>query len=302
MGLIDVETMNEIKREVEKINPSIIILGEGWNMGATLKDEEKAIQPNAHKMKNIAFFNDDIRDALRGSCFDNHAKGFLSGGSGFETRVKKGVVGGIKYSNEIQTWGEVEPNQVVNYIECHDNNTLFDKLNMQLEDEKKIKDMHRLGDTIVLLSQGISFIHGGQEFLRTKHGIENSYKSHDAINKMDWKRKYENMDTVEYIKGLIALRKAHEEFRMRTSEDIKHKIKFMNSPEKSVVYIIDGHKEEFSKILVVHNANEENITLNFDGKLKVIVDKYNAGTEMLREVAGSNVEVEGISTLVAYMV
>jgi pullulanase len=304
MGLLDVQTMNEIKKELYKINPAIIILGEGWNMGNSLQDTEKSIQLNAYKLRDIAFFNDDIRDTLRGSYCDLKEKGFLNGANNLELKVKKGIVGGINYSNNIITWGEVEPNQVVNYIECHDNNTLYDRLKINEQDEDKIKYMSRLGMSIILLSQGIPFIHAGQEFLRTKYGVENSYKSNDSINKLDWKTKYNNMDTVKYCKGLIKLRKNCSAFRMETSEEIRQSLRFIAVPNNAVAYIIEKENSygQFNKIIVIHNANTNSIKINTNINLdwKVVVNKYKSGIETLKVNSGSKFIIEGLETLVAY--
>ncbi|WP_341458750.1 type I pullulanase [Clostridium vincentii] len=302
MGLIDIDTMKEVKEELNKINPSIIVLGEGWDLGDILSYDKKAIQVNANKLKNIAFFNDSIRDGLRGDSFSNDARGFLSFEENKELEVKKAIVGGIYYSEEINTWGEVDPNQVVNYIECHDNHTLYDKLNLTIKDEEKIKYMHRLGTSIILLSQGIPFIHAGQEFLRTKCGIENSYNASDSINKMDWTRKMDNIDTVEYVKGLIELRKQHPEFRMRTAKEIIEHLSFINAPKNCVAYLIKdnlGGKD----ILVIHNGNENSVGLDFksNSMWEVLVDKNRAGIDKIRTIKGYVINVEGSSTLVAVM-
>lgn len=303
MGLIDTETISEVKKELYKINPSVIILGEGWDMGKTLKEEEKAIQKNAYKLENVAFFNDSIRDSLRGSVFLHNAKGFLTGEENLETEIKKSIVGGINYSKEINLWGEVSPNQVVNYIECHDNHTLFDKLKLVCDDDNKVKYMHRLGTSIVLLSQGVPFIHAGQEFLRTKNGVENSYNSNDSINKLDWNRKKDNIDSVNYIKGLIKLRKEHPAFRMNTVEEIKTNISFIDTPKNSIAYLIknNANGDIFKEILVIHNANEEEINLNLssNGSWQVIVNKDIVNINGIEFINGDCIVVKELSTLVA---
>jgi pullulanase len=305
MGLIDIDTMNEVKEELNKIDQSIIVLGEGWDLGNSLDYDKKAIQVNANKLKDIAFFNDSVRDGLKGNSFSNDAKGFLSFKENMELEIKKAIVGGIHYSEEIKTWGEVDPNQVVNYIECHDNHTLYDKLKFTIKDEEKIKYMHRLGTSIVLLSQGIPFIHAGQEFLRTKGGIDNSYNASDSINKMDWTRKMDNMDTVEYVKGLIKLRKQHPEFRMINAQDIIKYLSFITAPKNCVAYLIKDNVGSmgFKDILVIHNGNENSIELDFKSSSRwdVLVDKYIAGIDKIKMIDGNRINVEGLSTLVAVM-
>ena len=298
MGLLDVETMNKVREELDKIDPNIIILGEGWNMPSLLRYEEKAVQGNAYKLNNIAFFNDGIRDGLRGNPFSHEVRGFLSGEYNKECDVKRGIVGGIKYSDYIQSWGDVLPNQVINYIECHDNHTLYDKLNLTVKDDNDLKYMSRLGTSIILLSQGIPFLHAGQEFLRTKYGVENSYNSSDSVNKIDWRRKLKNIDTFNYVKGLIRLRKAYPAFRMRTVEEIRNKLTFINTPMNSVGYkLLDNINGD---IIVIHNANKNRIQVDFDHyyRFNIIVNKEKSGVEVIEVVEDNKLFVDGLSTLV----
>ena len=305
MGLIDVDTMNAVREEMNKIDSDIIIIGEGWDMNSILSSDKRAIQRNAYKLKDIGFFNDTTRDVLRGNTFSLYEKGFLNGGQNKETDVKKTIVGGIKYSEAINTWGDVNPNQVVNYVECHDNHTLYDKLKLTINDEDKIKYMHRLGTSIVLLSQGIPFIHSGQEFLRIKNGIDNTYNSRDEINKIDWFRKYENMDTVEYVKGLIKLRKEYSAFRMKTVDEIKDSLKFIDAPANSVAYkLINLNDSDAKEIIVIHNANESDIEVNLSSKesIRVLVNKEEAGIDVISEIKTDKLVCEGLSTLVGLIV
>lgn len=298
MGLLDVETMNKVREELDKIDPNIIILGEGWNMPSLLRYEEKAVQGNAYKLNNIAFFNDGIRDGLRGNPFSHEVRGFLSGEYNKEYDVKRGIVGGIKYSDYIQSWGDVSPNQVINYIECHDNHTLYDKLNLTVKDYNDLKYMSRLGTSIILLSQGIPFLHAGQEFLRTKNGIENSYNDPDSINEINWRRKLENIDTFNYVKGLIRLRKAYSIFRMRTVEEIRNRLKFINTPMNSVGYkLLDDINGD---IIVIHNANKNSIQVDLDhyDRFNIIVNKEKSGVEVIEVVEDNKLFVDGLSTLV----
>ena len=301
MGLIDIDTMNLVREELSKIDPNIIIIGEGWDMNSILSKDKKSIQRNAYKMQGIGFFNDVARDGIRGNAFSVHDKGFINGSDNREIDIKKTIVGGIKYSEEINTWGDVSPNQVVNYAECHDNHTLYDRLKLTISDENKLKYMHRLGTSIVLLSQGIPFIHSGQEFLRTKNGINNTYNLNDEINKIDWLRKLENMDTVEYVKGLIKLRKEYSSFRMRSIEEIKSCLKFINSPANSVAYkLINLNNDNIKEIIVIHNVNESNIEVSLDREetIKIVVNKEEAGIDVINEMRTDKLVCEGLSTLV----
>ena len=302
MGLLDIDTMNKIRQELDNVDPNIILIGEGWNMQSMLSHEKKAIQSNAYKLKNIAFFNDKIRDGLRGNSFYHDDKGFLSGGYNKEHDVKSAIVGGIRYSDNLQTWGEVDPNQVVNYIECHDNHTLYDKLSLTVNNAEEIKYMSRLGASIILLSQGIPFLHAGQEFLRSKNRVENSYNAPDSINNISWRRKAENIDTFNYVKGLIALRKSYSEFRMKSVEEIKNRLIFINTPVNSVGYkIIDNDRRE--TVIVIHNSNKHRIKVDFDchKKFNIVVNKERAGVEVIESIDDNKLFVEGLSTLVAIL-
>lgn len=294
MGLLDVKTMNEIREELNKINPSIIIIGEGWNMGSTLRVEDKAIQLNAHKLKGIGVFNDIIRDGLRGNAFIENDTGFVAGNFKKLNDVKKGIVGGINYNEYINSWGEINPSQVVNYVECHDNHTFYDKLKITVKNEEQLKYMHRLGTSIIILSQGIPFIHAGQEFLRTKQGIENSYNAQDSINKVDWNRAKQNQDSVDYIKGLISLRKKYPEFRLQSVKEIKEKIEFINLPEGMVGYKIKGENNE---LVVIHNAKQDRVKINLNGTWDVLVNKNQAGTKTITTIE-NEILLENLSTTV----
>ena len=301
MGLIDVDTMNAVREEMNTIDPNIIIIGEGWDMNSILDKDKKSIQSNAVKLKDIGFFNDMARDSLRGNAFLLEDKGFINGGSNKEQYVKKIVVGGINYSKDINNWGDINPNQVVNYIECHDNHTLYDRIKSTQKDEIKAKYMHRLGTSIVLLSQGIPFIHSGQEFLRTKNGLDNTYNILDNINKIDWTRKLNNMDTVEYVKGLISLRKKYKSFRLKTVDEIKLNLTFIEAPKNAVAYKLRNLNEDDGReIIVVHNAKESSIEIPLEKieQVRVLVNKEMAGTKIIDEIKIDKIVCEGLSTFV----
>ncbi|MCJ7689627.1 MAG: type I pullulanase, partial [Clostridiaceae bacterium] len=306
MGLLDVQTMNEVRKSLSSLNPSILVMGEGWDMGTTLTPDMKAIQKNAFKMPGIGYFNDTIRDGIKGSVFEVTEKGFVNGKTNTEASIKKGIVGGIDYSSDITTWGKVEPIQSVNYAESHDNNTLWDKLlltNPKDDDETRLK-MHRLADSILLTSQGIPFFQAGQEFLRTKGGDENSYKSSDAVNKFDWARKSKNIETVDYFKGLITLRKAHPAFRMTSADMIKKNLKFLTVPKNVVAYEMNynANMDAWANIVVAFNANKEDtlIKLSKKGTWNIVVDGESAGVETIKQFRGDTLVVPALSSIVIY--
>lgn len=266
MGVHDFETMNIIRYELDKLPRKILVYGEGWDLNTSLPHELKAVQSNAWKMPHIGFFNDTIRDTIRGSVFNNKDSGFISGKSDQEHTIKKCVTGLIKYSNELSGIYDT-PDQSINYICAHDNNTLWDKLELSnsYDSYDDRKSMHMLGNAIVLTCQGISFLHGGVDFCRTKKGIENSYNHPDHINWMDWDRKSEFYDVFQYFKGLINLRREHPAFRMDNSQEIRDHLVFLdNMPQNTVGFILkdNANGDIWRNIIVVYNANKYPVIVN----------------------------------------
>ena len=224
MALHDVDTMQAIEQAVHEINPKAILYGEGWTGGTSpLNDNLKANQANIRKVEAtgagigaVAVFNDAIRDGLKGSVFDAKDQGYINGkaNKGTADKVIFGIMGGVKSSGA--SWS-VDDNMVVNYMACHDNNTIWDKLlesNPEASDEERYA-MNRLGEEILMLSKGIPFMLAGEEFLRTKQGDHNSYMSSDEINNLDWDSLVPGslqMRMHDLMKELIALRKANAFF------------------------------------------------------------------------------------------
>jgi pullulanase len=302
MGIHDYETMNEIRKAVNQIDPSIILHGEGWDLNTPLAAELKANQKNAEKMKGIAHFNDNIRDGLKGSVFEEKENGFVNGKENMEDRIKKGITAGIDYDTKSSTYQD--PEQVLTYVEAHDNHTLWDKLELTNpgDSEEVRKQMHKLSSSILLTSQGIPFLHAGQEFMRTKYGDHNSYKSPDSINQMDWLRRAAYNNEVDYMKGLIDLRKKYPAFRMTSTEQIKKHISFIDAPKNVVAYSIDGkgNGNKNENFMVAHNANREavDITLPSKGPWKVLVDGKQAGSKTLYVVHNNKINVPALSSFV----
>lgn len=302
MGIHDYETMNEIRKAVDQIDPSIILHGEGWDLNTPLAAELKANQKNAEKMKGIAHFNDNIRDGLKGSVFEEKENGFVNGKQNMEDRIKKGITAGIDYDTNSSTYQD--PEQVLTYVEAHDNHTLWDKLELTNPgDSAEVrKQMHKLSSSILLTSQGIPFLHAGQEFMRTKYGDHNSYKSPDSINQMDWLRRAAYNNEVDYMKGLIDLRKKYPAFRMTSTEQIKKHILFIDAPKNVIAYSIDGkgNGNKNENFMVAHNANRESvdITLPSKGPWKVLVDGKQAGSKTLYVVHNNKIKVPALSSFV----
>ena len=279
MGVHDIETMNVIARELRKIKPDILLYGEGWTAGASpLPESKRAVKKYAYRLDNIAVFSDDIRDGIKGSVFVNDEKGFASGRPGMEESIKFGVVASTKHPqvdyskvNYSKAPYAINPSSTVSYAECHDNHVLWDKLAISAKDatEAERKEMHKLALSIVLTSQGISFLHAGTEFLRTKKGNENSFNAGDSINAIDWSLKTKNKDVYEYVKALIKLRKEHPAFRMKTAKEIAANIVFEEKLPNGVVgYTISGAAvgDSWKKIRVYFNGNKKTQTIKLPSK------------------------------------
>lgn len=264
MGLMDIDTMAEVRRRLDELDPSIVTIGEGWIMETELESHRLANQSNADVLPGIGQFNDGFRDAVKGNIFRYEEPGFVGGKSGLEPWVKTGITGGVVYG---QTSGQFadEPQQCVNYMECHDNHTLWDKIVLSSpgQSDNQRRAMHRLASAMVLTSQGIPFLHAGQEFMRTKNGVENSYKSKIEINWLDWGRCAEYADDVAYMKRLIALRRAHPAFRMHSADEIRTKLIFEKAPAGAVAYTLRGHAggDSAEHLYVVYNSNPAGSTL-----------------------------------------
>lgn len=256
MGIHDVVTMNEVRKAADSIDPSIIILGEGWNLDTTLPQKGRAWQGNADQMPRIGHFNDVIRDAARGPMFHPHSTGFLTGHRGYQQELMVSL-SGRPWPRSKATYQE--PDQIVQYVEAHDNLTLYDRLvESSPKDPEDVRvRRHTLGTSLVLLAQGVPFIHGGQEFLRTKEGDENSYRSGDEVNRFDWYRQDVYRDAVEYFKGLVRLRKASPLLRMRDSWTIASQFEELECSKHVISFALRNKEEE---ILVIINASEKAVT------------------------------------------
>jgi len=307
MGLHDLETMRQVRTAVNKIDPSIIIIGEGWNMG-THPAEIRANQLNVRKLPGISVFNDQIRDGIKGSVFDSADKGFATGNFAKKSNVMAGIVGNIDYSSSISgAFTTLSPAQSVNYVEAHDNNTLQDKLQLSLDtkDKSLIDSYYRLASSIPLLAQGLPFIHAGQEFQRTKGGDSNSYKSSDEVNSLKWNLVEKNLVTRNYLKGLLELRASHPAFRIESADKVKTNLTFIKSPDEVIAYSLNGKNlgDSWSSIVVVHNAGTRPYTVSLPSTSdwNVVVDGDRAGTDILRTITKTSVaEVPELTTIVLF--
>jgi pullulanase len=267
MGIHDIETMNEIAKTLRAIKPSILLYGEGWTAAdSPLPEEKRAIKKYAYKLDDIAVFGDDMRDGVKGSVFHHKDTGFVSGKKEEEESIKFGLIGAgkhtdIEYSkvNYSKLPYTSSPYQMISYTECHDNHTLWDRLlmSMPLSTETERIKMQMLSLGIVLTSQGIPFIHAGQEFCRTKNGEENSYKSPDSVNGIDWERKSQYKEVYEFTKSLIHLRKTHPAFRLGSQELVQEHVSFPYVKDGIIVMRINNAPDDdWKDIYVIFNAQK----------------------------------------------
>lgn len=281
MGIHDSVTMNAIREALDKIDPSIIIIGEGWEMSTPLPEDLKASQRNAQAMPRIAHFNDSIRVALKGSDFgDEKDRGFISGKNYLEDLLLRNIKGAMHLSSHSSY---VDPEQVIQYVEAHDNLTLYDKLlrsNPDDSEEVRIK-RHTLATSIVLLSQGVPFIHGGQEFLRTKAGVANSYQSPDEINQFEWERVTTYQESVAYVKGLIALRKSEYLFRLHTHEEIDAHFTTLSENFNIIAFSLTNSEKKY---IVIFNGNRSDVIFRIQkGKYAILVEDNQVFLESMPE-------------------
>ncbi len=315
MGVLDIDTMNVIAERLKEIRPDIYLYGEGWNGGpSSLAEEKRAFKASAKKMPGIGMFNDDIRDTIKGSVFYDDHLGFVNGGTHLENALRYGITGAVAHPQvDYDAYGSKpwakEPGQSINYVSCHDNYTLWDKLSVSCPEasEEKKKAMNRLCAAIVFTSQGVPFIQAGEEFLRSKplpekKGFaENSYNMPDAVNSIKWDNIHEYPDMIAYYKGLMALRKAHPVFRMQSEAEMTQTLCFLSdTPENVVAYLLKGKGADDTpeNILVIFNGNDEEILYNLpEGKWKILVDDKTAGADGKKNIS-EKTDVEPLSALV----
>ena len=272
MGIHDIETMNRIREELSKIDPTIFIYGEGWLAAdSPLPPEKRAVRDHVGQMEGIAVFCDDFRDAVRGSTFDEQAAGYASGNIvGHYEPVKFGIAGatqhpqvdynGLLYSSVPYASA---PSQAVNFVASHDGYAVIDKLRLSVKGDHaddELPPIDKLIHTILLTAQGVPFIRAGEEMMQDKQGEPNSFRSPDAVNRIDWALKAKNRDLFDYVRGLIALRKAHPAFRIPTAEGLQQGLHFLDTGDSGVIAYTLGeyaNGDAWKEILVAYNGNRQ---------------------------------------------
>lgn len=313
MGVHDIVTMNDIRAAVDQIDPSIYIYGEGWSAGSCAYPTEKlAMKANTRQLNGIGAFCDDMRDALRGPFSDDHKGGFLAGMPDMEESLKFGIVGAIShpqidmtrvnYSKEAWT---NSPTQMVSYVSCHDDLCLTDRLRSSIpgitEDELIRLDL--LAQTAVLTSQGVPFILCGEEMLRDKKGVHNSFKSPDSINHLDWNNLKRYPQVFDYYSGLIALRKSHPAFRLANADLVRKHLSFLDAPKGVVAFSLNDNAggDSWRDIIVILNANKQPTDINVpEGEYTVVVDNGKVDVNGLGSITGQKATVGGQQAMVIY--
>ena len=314
MGIHDIETMNEIRKAVNKVDPTICIYGEGWAADTPQYPADSlAMKGNVSHMPGIAVFSDELRDGLCGPVWKKEKGAFLAGVPGAEMSVKFGIVGAIEHPQvrcdsvnySQKPWAE-QPTQMISYVSCHDGLCLVDRLKASMPEAtpEQLVRLDKLAQTVVFTSQGIPFIYAGEEVMRDKQGVDNSYKSPDAVNAIDWRRKTTNGDVFMYYKRLIDLRKSHPAFRMGDAEKVRKHLEFLPVEGQNLIaFRLKDHAngDSWEDIIVAFNSRMTPARLEVPvGKYTVVckdgvIDVRGLGTQ-----TGPEVIIPGQSALIMY--
>ena len=321
MGIHDIETMNQIRQAVDEIDPSIFIYGEGWSAGScAIPGEQLGVKANVPKMPGIAAFSDEIRDALRGPFTDDTKPGWLGGAPDLTESLKFGIVGAIRhpqvdmskvnYSKE--PWA-LEPTQMISYVSCHDDMCLVDRLcasvlNAQRSalNAQQIAELIRLdqlAQTVVFTSQGVPFLLSGEELMRDKKGVHNSYESPDSINQFNWENKAKYPQLFGYYKNLIALRKHHPAFRLGSADLVRKHLEFLKAPKDVVAFQLKNYagRDDWRNIIVVLNASKAEQTVSVPQRKYTVVCRDGVINEQgLASFDGNQVKVSPQTALIIH--
>ena len=313
MGVHDIETMNAIRKMMDDIDPNILIYGEGWSAGAcALPNEQLGMKANMQQMPNIAAFSDEIRDALRGPFSDDKEGGFLAGVPNCEESLKYGITGAIAHPqvdmtqvNYSKTPWATEPTQMISYVSCHDDMCLVDRLKTSMPgitmDELIRLDL--LAQTAVFTSQGIPFMLSGEELLRDKKGVHNSYESPDSINRLDWSNLQKYPQVFEYYQRLIALRQHHAAFRLGNADLVRKHLEFLETPHQTVAFRLKNleGKDAWNNIVVILNAAKSPQQVSIpEGAYTIVCQEGKLDEKGLASFNGNTISVAPQSALILH--
>ena len=322
MGCHDIETMNHIRQAVDEIDPLIFIYGEGWSAGGcALPNEQLGMKANIAQMPRIAAFSDEIRDALRGPFSDDTEMGWLGRSShddcetdmgALKESLKYGITGAIEHPQVDQSlvnyakepWA-AEPTQMMSYVSCHDDMCLVDRLKASIPNitNDELIRLDLLAQTAVFTSQGVPFMLSGEELLRTKQGVHNSYESPDSINRLDWQNKERYPQVFSYYKDLIALRKNHPALHMGKAEQVRQNLQFLPTDDNAVAFLLKGRAagDAWDNIIVVLNASGKNADITIpEGHYTIVCREGRIDEQGLGQVSGSKVSVAPQSALILH--
>ena len=316
MGIHDIETMNLIRKELSSIDPNIFIYGEGWTAGTCAYPTEKlALKAHIKQMPGIAAFSDEIRDALRGPFSDDKQASFLGGIAGFEESIKAGIAGMIahpqvdytKVNYTKEPWAN-EPTQMIAYVSCHDDMCLVDRLKASIPeaayDMEEVIRLDQLAQTVVFTSQGIPFMLSGEEMLRDKKGVHNSFNSPDEINHLDWNNLKKYPQVFAYYKGLIQMRKSHPAFRLGSAELVRKHLEFLPTQQDCLVaFRLKNHAggDKWNNIYVVLNGNTNLQSVNIPkGKYTIVANNGVINEAGIGEMEGGEVMIDAQTALILH--
>ncbi len=316
MGIHDIETMNLIRKELSSIDPNIFIYGEGWTAGTCAYPTEKlALKAHIKQMPGIAAFSDEIRDALRGPFSDDKQASFLGGIAGFEESIKAGIAGMIahpqvdytKVNYTKEPWAN-EPTQMIAYVSCHDDMCLIDRLKASIPeaayDMEEVIRLDQLAQTVVFTSQGIPFMLSGEEMLRDKKGVHNSFNSPDEINHLDWNNLKKYPQVFAYYKGLIQMRKSHPAFRLGSAELVRKHLEFLPTQQDCLVaFRLKNHAggDKWNNIYVVLNGNTDLQSVNIPkGKYTIVANNGVINEAGIGEMEGGEVMIDAQTALILH--
>jgi pullulanase len=285
MGCHDIETMNAIREALDKRDPSIVMYGEGWSGGKCgLPDEQLGMKANLQQMPRIAAFSDELRDGLRGPFSDDTKGAFLAGLSGEEESIKYGIVGAIEHPQVDMTKVNyskrpfaLQPSQMIAYVSCHDDMCLTDRLRASVPgiSEEELIRLDLLAQTAVFTSQGVPFMLAGEELMRTKQGVHNSFESPDSINRIDWQNAERYPQVLKYYQDLIALRRHHPAFRLGDADLVRKHLEFLPSPKGTVAFRLKNYagRDDWRNIIVILNGSREAQTVALPKGMYTVVCK-----------------------------
>lgn len=316
MGIHDIETMNLIRKELSSIDPNIFIYGEGWTAGTCAYPTEKlALKAHIKQMPGIAAFSDEIRDALRGPFSDEKQASFLGGIAGFEESIKAGIAGMIahpqvdytKVNYTKEPWAN-EPTQMIAYVSCHDDMCLVDRLKASIPeaayDMEEVIRLDQLAQTVVFTSQGIPFMLSGEEMLRDKKGVHNSFNSPDEINHLNWNNLKKYPQVFAYYKGLIQMRKSHPAFRLGSAELVRKHLEFLPTQQDCLVaFRLKNHAggDKWNNIYVVLNGNTDLQSVNIPkGKYTIVANNGVINEAGIGEMEGGEVMIDAQTALILH--